>query len=66
MNNYKYITHDPKGKLPKIFLSLEKENEKFSGKVELDESYVVAKRVRGKRVRGEAGKRNEELLFLAF
>lgn len=39
----------------KIFLSLMKE-EKFSGEFELDESYFGAKRVRGKKGRGAAGK----------
>ena len=39
----------------KIFLSLMKE-EKFSGEFELDESYFGAKRIRGKRGRGAAGK----------
>jgi len=40
----------------KIFLALQIKNEKFSGDIELDESYFGAKRVRGKRGRGAAGK----------
>ena len=39
-----------------IFLLAKREQEKFSGEVELDESYFGAKRVRGKRGRGAAGK----------
>lgn len=39
----------------KIFLSLMKE-EKFSGEFELDESYFGAKRIRGKRGRGQLKK----------
>lgn len=40
----------------KIFLSSIKEMEVISGEVELDESYFGARRVRGKRGRGAAGK----------
>ena len=40
----------------RIFLTLQIVSEKFSGDVELDESYFGAKRVRGKRGRGAAGK----------
>jgi transposase len=40
----------------KIFLLAVDGQEKFSGEVELDESYFGAKRVRGKRGRGAAGK----------
>ena len=40
----------------KISLLAIEEQEKFSGEVELDESYFGAKRVRGKRGRGAAGK----------
>jgi transposase-like protein len=40
----------------KIFLSLQIKNEKFYGDIELDESYFGARRIRGKRGRGAAGK----------
>ena len=40
----------------KILLYSNSEQEKFSGELELDESYFGAKRVRGKRGRGAAGK----------
>jgi len=40
----------------KIFLSFPGGKEKFSGEIELDESYFGARRVRGKRGRGAAGK----------
>ena len=40
----------------KILLCDNSEQEKFSGELELDESYFGAKRVRGKRGRGAAGK----------
>jgi transposase len=40
----------------KILLCTNSEQEKFSGELELDESYFGAKRVRGKRGRGAAGK----------
>ena len=40
----------------KILLCANSEQEKFSGELELDESYFGAKRVRGKRGRGAAGK----------
>jgi len=39
-----------------LFQALEPENIKISGAFELDESYFGAKRVRGKRGRGAAGK----------
>jgi transposase len=40
----------------RIFLALQIASEKFSGEIELDESYFGARRVRGKRGRGAAGK----------
>ncbi len=40
----------------KIYLYLLKDRDKFSGEVELDESYFGARRIRGKRGRGAAGK----------
>ena len=40
-----------------IFLSALGRREKFSGSIELDESYFGARRVRGKRGRGACGKR---------
>ena len=39
-----------------ILLSLNDKNQKLSGEFELDESYFGAKRIRGKRGRGAAGK----------
>ncbi len=49
-----------------ILLSLKEDNIVFSGEIELDESYFGAKRVRGKRGRGAAGKRSVALLFLVL
>ena len=43
-------------KIRERIVSLSQENIPFSGEVEIDESYFGAKRVRGKRGRGAAGK----------